>query len=264
MVGQNSSQHRLPRLKQRLQGFFTQAGKAASRCKDINGPSLARVHQTGGLDRGDQGVEAFGADCDFWNGGCILKSGGFGGGESEEARRVLNMKMPRQDERFGRNKYDAATNARPLRRTVKIPTGQFHTKSTGDGSRTSSRSEPPLREPRPGGRLVGQNLEQEISTEEPRRDSLRISSRPQGNGISPLVSWSDDPGSICSSSPPLRIFPHRFLLSIRGMLWRCAAKVQGALSSLKSIQTVEVDHERDVRSLAAVALSEHEVGLFSR
>ena len=56
---------------------------------------------------------------------------------------------------------------------------------------------------------------------------------------------------------------HRFLLSIRGMrCGACAAKVQGALSSLKSIQTVEVDHERDCAIVsAAVALSEHEVGL---
>ena len=56
---------------------------------------------------------------------------------------------------------------------------------------------------------------------------------------------------------------HRFLLSIRGMrCGACAAKVQGALSSLQSIQTVEVDHERDCAIVsAAVALSEHEVRL---
>ena len=56
---------------------------------------------------------------------------------------------------------------------------------------------------------------------------------------------------------------HRFLLSIRGMrCGACAAKVQGALSSLESIQTIEVDHQRDCAIVsAAVALSEHEVGL---
>ena len=56
---------------------------------------------------------------------------------------------------------------------------------------------------------------------------------------------------------------HRFLLSIRGMrCGACAAKVQGALSSLQSIQTVEVDHERDCAIVSAVvALSEHEVRL---
>lgn len=56
---------------------------------------------------------------------------------------------------------------------------------------------------------------------------------------------------------------HRFLLSIRGMrCGACAAKVQGALSSLQSIQTVEVDHERDCAIVsAAVVLSEHEVRL---
>ena len=57
---------------------------------------------------------------------------------------------------------------------------------------------------------------------------------------------------------------HRFLLSIRGMrcVRACAAKVQGALSSLESIQTVEVDHERDCAIVsAAVPLSEHEVRL---
>ena len=55
----------------------------------------------------------------------------------------------------------------------------------------------------------------------------------------------------------------RFLLSIRGMrCGACAAKVQGALSSLESIQTIEVDHQRDCAIVsAAVALSEHEVGL---
>ena len=86
MVGQNPSQHRLGlRLKQRLQGFFTQAGKGGiGWCKDSKRTITRQsLHQTGGLDRGDQGVEAFGADCDFWNGGCVLKSGGFGGGESE-------------------------------------------------------------------------------------------------------------------------------------------------------------------------------------
>ena len=56
---------------------------------------------------------------------------------------------------------------------------------------------------------------------------------------------------------------HRFLLSISGMrCGACAAKVHSALSSLESIQTVEVDHERDCAIVsAAVALSEHEVGL---
>ena len=56
---------------------------------------------------------------------------------------------------------------------------------------------------------------------------------------------------------------HRFLLFISGMrCGACAAKVQGALSSLESIQTVEVDHERDCAIVsAAVALSEHEVRL---
>ena len=56
---------------------------------------------------------------------------------------------------------------------------------------------------------------------------------------------------------------HRFLLSIRGMrCGACAAKVHGALSSLESIQRVEVDHQRDCAIVsAAVALSEHEVRL---
>ena len=56
---------------------------------------------------------------------------------------------------------------------------------------------------------------------------------------------------------------HRFLLSIHGMRCSaCSAKVQGALSSLESIQTVEVDHQRDCAIVsAAVALSEHEVRL---
>ena len=56
---------------------------------------------------------------------------------------------------------------------------------------------------------------------------------------------------------------HPFLLSIRGMrCGACAAKVQGALSSLESIQTIEVDHQRDCAIVsAAVAPSEHEVRL---
>ena len=56
---------------------------------------------------------------------------------------------------------------------------------------------------------------------------------------------------------------HRFLLSIRGMrCGACAAKVHSALSSLESIQTVEVDHERDCAIVSAdVALDEHEVRL---
>ena len=42
----------------------------------------------------------------------------------------------------------------------------------------------------------------------------------------------------------------------------CSAKVQGALSSLESFQTVEVDHQRDCAIVsAAVALSEDEIRL---
>ena len=56
---------------------------------------------------------------------------------------------------------------------------------------------------------------------------------------------------------------HQFLLSIRGM--RQAAltcQSAGALLSLESIQTVEVDHERGCAIVsAAVALGEHEVRL---
>lgn len=56
---------------------------------------------------------------------------------------------------------------------------------------------------------------------------------------------------------------HRFLLSIRGMRCSaCSAKVHGALSSLDSIQTVEVDHLRDLAVVSsAVVLDEHEVRL---
>ena len=68
VVGQNSSQHRLGLgLKQRLQGFSTQAGKGGiGWCEDRKRTITCQsIHQTGGLDRGDQGVEAFGADGDF-------------------------------------------------------------------------------------------------------------------------------------------------------------------------------------------------------
>ena len=56
---------------------------------------------------------------------------------------------------------------------------------------------------------------------------------------------------------------HRFLLSIRGMrCGACSAKVHEALSSLESIQAVEVDHQRDCAIVSApVALDEHEVRL---
>ena len=54
---------------------------------------------------------------------------------------------------------------------------------------------------------------------------------------------------------------HQFFLSISGMrCGACSAKVHGALSSLESIQTVEVDHHRNLAIVSAtVALDEHEV-----
>ena len=54
---------------------------------------------------------------------------------------------------------------------------------------------------------------------------------------------------------------HRFLLSISGMrCGACSAKVHGALSCLESIQTVEVDHQRNLAIVSsATALDEHEV-----
>ena len=54
---------------------------------------------------------------------------------------------------------------------------------------------------------------------------------------------------------------HRFLLSISGMrCGACSAKVHGALSCLESIQTVEVDHRRNLAIVSAtVDLDEHEV-----
>ena len=56
---------------------------------------------------------------------------------------------------------------------------------------------------------------------------------------------------------------HRFLLSISGMrCGSCSTKVHGALSSLESIQTVEVDHQRNLAIIsAAVELNEHDVQL---
>lgn len=53
----------------------------------------------------------------------------------------------------------------------------------------------------------------------------------------------------------------RFLLSISGMrCGACSAKVHGALSCLESIQTVEVDHQRNLAIVSStVTLNEHEV-----
>ena len=54
---------------------------------------------------------------------------------------------------------------------------------------------------------------------------------------------------------------HRFLFSISGMrCGACSAKVHGALSSLESIQMVEVVHQRNLAIVSATApLDEHEV-----
>ena len=48
---------------------------------------------------------------------------------------------------------------------------------------------------------------------------------------------------------------HRYLLSIGGMrCGACSAKVHSALSSLESVQVVEVDHERDLAFVSATAV----------